>query len=230
MASTLSESLRSTAPPPIVSYPCPLVAACGSLFVTRLTTRILIQQVLYEIIHRIVNEFNGTDQARYAQAAADFRIPYWDWAMAPEDNGTVLPASVSSSAEVEVMSPTGPRRIQNPLYQYTFHPFNANELPDSIVANWPSTIRYPSDRTSSAVSRHDLIEQQLRNNRLSLRDRLYNLFATYNNYTEFSNTAWFPNNGGNFDSVESVHDQIHGLLGNNGHMTWVRKRQPISLI
>ncbi len=65
------------------------------------------------------------------------------------------------------------------------------------------------------------MEQQLRNNRRSYRDRLYNLFTAYTNYTEFASKAWFPNDGGNYDSVESVHDQIHGLVGNGGHMSYV---------
>jgi tyrosinase len=176
--------------------------------------------VLYNIIQEIAGEFNGTDRARYTQAARNFRAPYWDWAAAPPNNGPVLPTSLSE-ARVEVNSPTGRRTINNPLYQYTFHPLSTTDFPDSPLSAWPSTLRYPSDSSPNAQSRNNLVEEQLRNNRLSYRDRIYNLFTAYNNYTEFSSKAWFPSDGGNYDSIESVHDQIHGLTGNGGHMGYV---------
>ena len=31
----------------------------------------------------------------------------------------------------------------------------------------------------------------------------------------------FLSDGGDYDSLESVHDQIHGLVGGEGHMGWV---------
>jgi tyrosinase len=182
----------------------------------------LYEQVLYNIIQEIAGEFNGTDRNRYTQAARTFRAPYWDWAAAPPNNGPVLPTSLSE-ARVEVNSPTGRRTINNPLYQYTFHPLSTNDFPDSPLSTWPSTLRYPSDSSPNAQSRNNLVEEQLRNNRLSYRDRIYNLFTAYNNYTEFSSKAWFPSDGGNYDSIESVHDQIHGLTGNGGHMGYVSR-------
>ncbi|KAI9886218.1 MAG: hypothetical protein M1823_001953 [Watsoniomyces obsoletus] len=181
----------------------------------------LYEQVLYNTIQQIVNEFNGTEQERYRGAAETFRIPYWDWAAAPADNGPVLPTSVSSAADVTVNSPTGIRSMRNPLYAYRFSQLNTNDLPDPPLSRWITTLRYPTGQGAGATSRNNLVEQQLRNNRLSYRDRLYNLFTAYSNYTEFASKAWFPDNGGNYDSIESVHDQIHGLTGNGGHMSYV---------
>ena len=88
---------------------------------------------------------------------------------------------------------------------------------------WPSTLRYPTSSSDpNATSQNDLVSQQLDNNRLSYRNRLYNLFTAYPEYTNFSNKAWIPNgDGGNYDSIESVHDQIHGLVGSGGHMSRV---------
>lgn len=49
-----------------------------------------------------------------------------------------------------------------------------------------------------------------------------NLLENYRTYSHFSNEAWFPNNDGAYDSLESLHDQIHGLVGTNGgHMAYV---------
>lgn len=49
-----------------------------------------------------------------------------------------------------------------------------------------------------------------------------NLLENYRTYSHFSNEAWYPNNDGSYDSLESLHDQIHGLVGTNGgHMAYV---------
>ncbi|CZR68874.1 related to tyrosinase precursor (monophenol monooxygenase) [Phialocephala subalpina] len=41
-------------------------------------------------------------------------------------------------------------------------------------------------------------------------------------YTTFSNEAWIKDNDpSSYDSIESIHDQIHGLTGSGGHMTYI---------
>jgi tyrosinase len=66
------------------------------------------------------------------------------------------------------------------------------------------------------------VARQLDNSASSFRSRLYNLFTNYHDYTTFSTEAWIPQNNPNgYDSIESVHDQIHGLTGNGGHMAYV---------
>lgn len=51
-----------------------------------------------------------------------------------------------------------------------------------------------------------------------------NLLENYPTYSHFSNEAWYPNDAGSYDSLESLHDQIHGLVGTNGgHMAYVGK-------
>ena len=51
-----------------------------------------------------------------------------------------------------------------------------------------------------------------------------NLLQSYPLYGNFSNKAWFSENGpGSYSSLESLHDDIHGMVGgNNGHMAVVR--------
>lgn len=49
-----------------------------------------------------------------------------------------------------------------------------------------------------------------------------NLLENYPTYSHFSNEAWYPDDAGSYDSLESLHDQIHGLVGTNGgHMAYV---------
>jgi tyrosinase len=84
-------------------------------------------------------------------------------------------------------------------------------------------MRYPTNQTASAQSQNNLVAQQLDRSAPSFRRRLYNLFTNYHNYIYFSNEAWFnsSDNPNGYDSIESVHDQIHGLTGSGGHMTYI---------
>ena len=51
-----------------------------------------------------------------------------------------------------------------------------------------------------------------------------NLLEAYPLYKNFSNKAWIPDSAGTYDSLESLHDEIHGLVGTNGgHMAYVSK-------
>lgn len=65
--------------------------------------------------------------------------------------------------------------------------------------------------------------QNLDNYAEALRSRLFTLFTNYHDYASFSNEAWIlQNNPEGYDSIESVHDLIHGLTGgNNGHMSYI---------
>lgn len=52
-------------------------------------------------------------------------------------------------------------------------------------------------------------------------NRLFNLFANYDNFTQFSTEAWISGNVRNADSLESLHDVIHSITGMNGQMTYL---------
>lgn len=86
--------------------------------------------------------------------------------------------------------------------------------------SWRATVRWPTNTTASAVSNGDAMDRNLSNNRLTLRDRTYNLLTQARDYEGFSNDG-FPGTRANptaFDSLESIHGQIHGMTGKNGHM------------
>ena len=48
-----------------------------------------------------------------------------------------------------------------------------------------------------------------------------NILQVYWKFEHFGNEGWIPNSPGSYDSLESLHDQIHGLVGNGGHMAIV---------
>lgn len=58
----------------------------------------------------------------------------------------------------------------------------------------------------------------------SYSQRFMNLLEAYPLYKNFSNKAWYPESAGSYDSLESLHDEIHGMFGTNGgHMAYVSK-------
>lgn len=181
----------------------------------------LFEQALYQHVVAAVNEFpSGPIRQRYAQAALAFRMPYWDWATAPPPGQSVWPSSLTSPT-VTVTMPNGTNTIPNPLYSYRFNPIRPDDMYFNPFATWPETMRYPTDWNLTAKSQPELIGPVLDNNRVSFMDRLYNLFTNYDNFTEFGNEAWMHGGVQNADSLESIHDIIHGIVGSQGHMTYL---------
>ncbi|KAK6610608.1 hypothetical protein H4I96_02206 [Botrytis cinerea] len=182
----------------------------------------LYEQTLHSIVVFIAAQFSaGAERDRYTAAAANFRIPYWDWAVVPPTGESVLPPSVSTPT-ITVNGPAGVQTISNPLFSYHFNPLDPSELPDAPFSQFPQTLRYPTSNDASATSQNNLVARQLDNSAASFRNRLYNLFTNYHDYSTFSNEAWITaSSPGDFDSIESLHDQIHGLTGSGGHMAYI---------
>lgn len=197
----------------------------------------LYEQVLYGLVQAQARTFNSNE---YTQAALTFRVPYWDWAAPAGSGNHVLPETISGSASIQITLPTGPKTINNPLFQYHFHPVTSNDFPDDPVSTktsvhlrasadykkfdyWPNTLRYPnSDENPNAQSQNPLVVSEMDQSQASFSQRFIVLLQAYSSYSNFSNKAWIPNSANNYDSLESLHDQIHGLVGiNGGHMAYV---------
>ena len=92
------------------------------------------QHGLYNLIQGIAVQYPaGSTRDQYVAAATNFRIPYWDWAMANQPGGSVLPDSVGGSPSVTVDGPYGTQTIGNPLFSYRFDPLSSSDFPDSPV-------------------------------------------------------------------------------------------------
>jgi tyrosinase len=93
-----------------------------------------LQQILYNLIQLIAQLYPaGSTRDKYTAAAANFRIPYWDWAAVPPAGQSVFPSSVGGSPYFVVDGPAGTQTIANPLWSYQFKPLNPNDLPDFPV-------------------------------------------------------------------------------------------------
>lgn len=178
----------------------------------------LFEQSLYANVLEVVNQFQGTQRERYARAAATLRMPYLD--VARNGRPTALP-DIVSRARIWCDTPAGRREIPNPLYSYRFNPLGQLGARQAPFTVYPATLRHPSSTAPDAVSRNEIARQRLDNARISLRDRIHVLFRTYTNFNQFGNSAWYPDNSGRYDSVESVHDVVHGMVGGGGHMGFV---------
>ncbi|KAI9662511.1 MAG: hypothetical protein M1821_008678 [Bathelium mastoideum] len=192
----------------------------------------MVTQILYEKVTEAANDFpDGPLRQRYSQAAASFRIPYWDWAVVPPDGGPTLPISVTSPT-VNVTVPSGDNsttttiQISNPLYSYVFHPLVPSDFeysPDyAQFTLYPETLRSPSTMDASAVSNDDYVASIIDGARSNLQDRLYNLLTSSEDYTFFSTEMWSDEDKTlGLDSLESVHDVIHNNIGVSGHMNYI---------
>ncbi|KAL8771913.1 MAG: hypothetical protein Q9209_002851 [Squamulea sp. 1 TL-2023] len=175
------------------------------------------EQVLYGIVQEVANSIENDTSGEYRNAASTFRHPYWDWAAPSTDGTPILPAPVSGSAYIMLNLPNGSLTINNPLYQYKFTISDLSAFPDSPFNAWPQTLRYPSTKTATATSQNSLVSQQIQQSQNTYAQRFMNLLQAYPRFANFSNSAWTPGQLG-YDSLESLHNQIHGLIGNGGHM------------
>ncbi|KAL9609507.1 MAG: hypothetical protein Q9167_005724 [Letrouitia subvulpina] len=157
-----------------------------------------------------------------------------------------MPAEVNQPV-ITINGPLGLRSINNPLYNYTFRPQpSAVEFPPSSsvsqthavnrasyhfgppfrsrilnicqLASFHSTVRYPN---SAGQSQPDLANKQLQANGASLHSSTYQLITQQSNYAPFSNTGYTDARGNHYNSIENMHNAIHSLVGNGGHMAVV---------
>ena len=182
----------------------------------------LFEQILYNIVQEVAADMT-VGKSTYVAAAKTFRMPYWDWA-APKQAGSVYPSIFKGSVQngvsyTTITHPGGKsEQIRNPLYAYNFHPLSASDLPNSPFSTWPSTLRYPTSKAQGATSRNDAVAAQMLQSQPSYSQRFMNILQVYWKFEHFGNEGWVPNQSGSYDSLESIHDQIHGLVGNGGHM------------
>lgn len=140
--------------------------------------------------------------------------------MEPPAGQSVWPDFMSTPT-INVTMPNGTATIANPLFSYKFHPVSVTDFYYNPFATWNETKRYPTSWELDATSQDKLLGPMLDNNRVSMSDRLYNLFTYYSNFTQFGTEAWMSQDVSNADSLESLHDVIHSLTGMSGTMTYL---------
>ncbi|GKT55489.1 tyrosinase precursor [Colletotrichum tofieldiae] len=162
---------------------------------------------------------NPTERAFYQAAATDFRIPYWDWATPPPPGEMVYLAEFGEPG-IEVYGPRGWQFIANPLHSYKFRPLDPDVFSegDHKFPRWTETMRAPFE-----ISDNQSVAHAIEHVRPALQQRLYTLLSNYKDYGPFSNKYWgAATNQSQYDSVESLHDAMHVLVGNRGHLFYIQ--------
>ncbi|KAH9243521.1 hypothetical protein K456DRAFT_1767695 [Colletotrichum gloeosporioides 23] len=178
----------------------------------------LYEQVLFRLVQMIATWFTDpSERAFYHAAAADFRIPYWDWAAPPPAGESVFLPDFESEG-IQIYGPNGWQYIANPLYSYKFNPLDPKVFSQGDFPNWTETKRAPFEKTDNRSVAHSIEHA-----RPALQQRLYTLLSNYKDYGPFSNKYWgTATNQSQFDSVEALHDAMHVLVGNRGHMYYIQ--------
>jgi len=99
------------------------------------------EQALYQHVQTVAARFTGSDKTKYQNAAANFRIPYWDWAAAPPCAECQAWPLLVSQQYTSVNTPTGQQTIINPLFRYDFHPSSASVQASDMVYSPVGKIR-----------------------------------------------------------------------------------------
>ncbi|PFH55678.1 hypothetical protein XA68_17829 [Ophiocordyceps unilateralis] len=179
---------------------------------------------LLELVNAIAIMFsNATERQLYQLAAADFRLPYWDWSRSAPAGETHLP-DVFWNPVVMQNGPNGVQSIKNPLYSYQFHPLDTEAFIWNPLKQWNETKRGPETSVSLTAppSNNEKVNAALLSKLPEIQQRLFVLFSNYHDYNSFSNKAWAVSKGlSTLDSIESVHDIIHLYGGSKGHLTYV---------
>ena len=171
----------------------------------------------------------SVDPTGWKKAGDEIRQPYWDWAV-----NTVPPDEVIALKQVTIVTPDGKRTaVDNPLYNYTFHPVDSSFPSD--FQKWRTTLRQPTTEGADATDnvallrkyvanywfietvRLSLFRSILRNVQLSTTAKTYNMLTRVNTWPAFSNHT-VGDDGSGSNSLEAIHDGIHYNVGGLGHM------------
>ncbi|KAI0304304.1 tyrosinase [Multifurca ochricompacta] len=166
----------------------------------------LYEQVLQQHALDIAKTYQ-VDQQSWLTAAQNLRAPYWDWA-----TNTVPPPEVISLETVDIITPDGnTTSVANPLLGYTFNPIDRS-FP-SPYKYWQTTIRHPDDpRSPNATTDVQALTDDLSSIQDDITSSTYSLLTRVHTWPAFSNHTR-GDGGSASNSLEAIHDEIHGIIG-----------------
>ncbi|KAJ7068796.1 photo-regulated tyrosinase [Mycena amicta] len=186
----------------------------------------LIEQIIQQHAVAIAATYRAADLPTYTDAASRLRFPYWDWA---RPNGSVPPPQIIQSPTVQIRAADGSSPyVTNPFLRYGFQNLDHSTLavlpwmPVSL-RQFPVTKRYPTAKVAGAASDIDALRGALGAAQLRLTQRVYFMLTQIETWQLFSNHT-LPDGsridpdseidvGPQSNSLETIHDAIHGLCG-----------------
>ncbi|KAI0342043.1 Di-copper centre-containing protein [Trametopsis cervina] len=178
---------------------------------------LLFEQVLRNEAVDIANQYTDRGlKTTYGDAALKFRLPYWDWAASSD-----IPLVFFKQTITVRSPPLGTEtQIDNPLYTYRFQRDTASYRFSHPFTVWTETIRHPPNPCSPGIrdkTQSDLLKNHFHAQSRQLRTQVYNLLMFTKTWEEMSNTVMVEDG----NSLEGVHNTVHNVLGNGGHVSSV---------
>ncbi|KAI5776389.1 hypothetical protein EDC01DRAFT_479471 [Geopyxis carbonaria] len=181
----------------------------------------IFEQELYNCVQSVLKTFSAEKQKTLKPLADNFRMPYWDWALYPN-----LPKDLTTPKIQVTYGKTGEKKsINNPLYNYKY----PNRTSIDNTGRWRfrrlpgqvTTRETDSDGGQSLQNSLKITGSQWGDagSTLNARDRVYFLLSRVESdpkhtFGSFSSNKWVPNGrSSDYDSLESVHDWLHGFIG-----------------
>ncbi|KIY63838.1 Di-copper centre-containing protein [Cylindrobasidium torrendii FP15055 ss-10] len=168
------------------------------------------EQLIQAEAARIANMYTPSLRSRFQNGARVLRQPFWDWAL-----NIVPPEEVYLRESLTYLAPNGTRAtMPNPFRRYAFKNNSYRRFPSSPVNQYRTTLRQPTTNSSSAVDNTSSLRRQANGN--AIRNRVFNTLKNIHSWNQFSNAR--TQSGPAADSIETLHDDIHVLVGGAGHM------------
>ena len=200
------------------------------------------QAKLYENVRLIAEGISSADgQDRYLAAAKTFRLPYWDWARVDR---FIFPAEALDAKQKWWSGPKStnsvwPRAgVYNPLHQA---PLPQSADPDILTMGnptqrqnneggsdkqrdtemWARVKQIQTQHDGSAIYAKDVVAAR------NLSERVANILGAYQRYSPVSHNMYSLQGQTKeqrtarkevWGSLEDIHNAIHDLVGNGGHM------------
>ncbi|KAF2213581.1 hypothetical protein CERZMDRAFT_39490, partial [Cercospora zeae-maydis SCOH1-5] len=197
----------------------------------------LFETKLWENVQLIAQGISPSDgQDRYLAAAKAFRLPYWDWARVDR---FIFPAEALDAKQIWWSGPDSKNSVWPSSGKY--NPLHQAPLPDSgdsgvlSMGNptqrqndaggsdrkrdetmWDRIKQIQTQHEGSAIYAQDVVAAR------NLSERVANVLGSYQRFAPISNNMYIKAQrtarSEVWGSWEDIHNAIHDLVGNGGHM------------
>jgi len=179
------------------------------------------EQQLLARAFKIANSWTGTsagaDKSSMLAAAAQLRMPYWDWAMIPETGTNSMPDSIAS-LKIDMVQTDGTlKQVDNPLAAFKFRDLSVSAgMQYAVIKDWISTMRYPSSNAQDAYSRPSDLVATFSRNQKDYQDKVYQLLHVCKTYAYFATDKADQSDASCSNSLEGIHNLVHNDAGGQG--------------
>ncbi|KAK3360924.1 hypothetical protein B0T24DRAFT_585983 [Lasiosphaeria ovina] len=206
----------------------------------------LFEQTLYELMGEVIETLDfarDDDKQAWIHAAAEWRLPYWDWAL--KENTKAIPFLFRES-NIKIRAPVnsdGSAAEPNPIPNNPLTRYQLRTLPWSQcsgTSRYGITSTHPTQeesegkndfaKISTALQQHQYYppkegDDTAEINKLAISDLISRMMSSVHDWASFSTTATYndskelPHKWENWVSLEYIHNNLHGFIGGGNGFT-----------